>query len=88
MQPLLPINTIVLIDRHYNSTFAYLPGRPTIYAVRIANRLRFRLVALLDRHLVLRTRNPEHVPELLALTPGQTSADIIVGRVFRTIVDH
>ena len=88
MQPLLPMNTIVLIDRHYNSTFAYLPGRPTIYAVRIANRLRFRLVALLDRHLVLRTRNPEHVPELLALTPGQTSADIIVGRVFRTIVDH
>ena len=67
MQPLLPMNTIVLIDRHYNSTFAYAQGKPTIYAVRIANRLRFRLVALLDRHLVLRTRNPEHVPELLAL---------------------
>ena len=43
----------------------------------------FALVALLDRHLVLRTRNPEHVPELLALTHGQTSADVIVGRVFR-----
>jgi hypothetical protein len=88
MEPLLPSNAIVLIDRHYNSTFAYLPGTPTIYAVRIANRLRFRLVALLDRHLVLRTRNPEHVPELLALTLGQTSADIIVGRVFRVIIDR
>ena len=87
MEPLLPVNAIVLIDRHYNSTFAYLPGRPTIYAVRVANRLRFRQVALVDRHLVLRTRNPEHVPELLALAPGQTSADIIVGRVFRTIVE-
>jgi len=88
MEPLLPRNAIVLIDRHYNSTFAYLPGRPTIYAVRIANRLRFRLVALLDRHLVMRTRNPEYVPELLALTNERTSADIIVGRVFRTIVDR
>jgi len=88
MEPLLPVNAIVLIDRHYNSTFTYLPGRPTIYAVRLANRLRFRLVALLGRHLVLRTLNPEHVPELIALTPGQTSADTIVGRVFRTIVDR
>jgi hypothetical protein len=88
MQPLLPMNTIVLIDRHYNSTFAYVPGRPTIYAVRIAHRLRFRLVALLDRHLVLRTRNPEHVPELIALTHGIATADVIVGRVFLTIVEH
>jgi transcriptional regulator with XRE-family HTH domain len=88
MHPLLPMNTIVLIDRHYNSTFAYAPGRPTIYAVRIANRLRFRLVAQLDRHLVLRTHNPEHVPELLALTNWATTTDVIVGRVFLTIVEH
>ena len=88
MQPLLPMNAIVLIDRHYNSTFAYAPGRPTIYAVRTASRLRFRLVALLDRHLVLRTRSPEHVPELLPLTGGLTSADVIVGRVFLSIVEH
>ena len=87
MQPVLPANAIVLIDRHYNSTFAYIPGRTTIYAVRIANRLRFRSVALLGRNLVLRTRNPEHVPELLALTHGQTSADVIVGRVFLTIAE-
>jgi hypothetical protein len=88
MQPLLPMSAIVLIDRHYNSAIAYAPGRPTIYAVRIANRLRFRLVALLDRHLVLRTRQAEHVPELLALTHGMTTADVIVGRVFLTIVAH
>jgi hypothetical protein len=88
MHPLLPLNAITLIDRHYNSAIAYAPGRPTIYAVRVANRLRFRLVALLDGHLVLRTRNPEHVPELLALTHGMTTADVIVGRVFLTIVEH
>ncbi len=27
MQPVLPANAIVLIDRHYNSTFAYIPGQ-------------------------------------------------------------
>jgi hypothetical protein len=55
--------------------------------VRLANRLRFRSVALLDRHLVLTTRNPDHVPELLPLAPGRTSADVIVGRVFRVYSD-
>ena len=88
MQPILPEKAIVLIDRHYNSTIAYLPGETTIYAVRIANRLRFRSASVLDRQLVLRSRNPDHVPELLPLTHGQTSADIIVGRVFLTIVEH
>jgi hypothetical protein len=87
MQPVLPAKALVLIDRHYNSTFAYVPGGTTIYAVRIANRLRFRYVALLDRHLVLRTQNPAHVPELMALTAGKTSADVIVGRVFLTIAE-
>jgi Cro/C1-type HTH DNA-binding domain len=87
MAPLLPANAIAFIDRHYNSSFAYVRGETTIYAVRIANRLRFRSVALLDRHLVLSTRNPDYAPELLPLVPGRTSADVIVGRVFRVIVD-
>ena len=87
MAPLLPANAIAFIDRHYNSSFAYVPGETTIYAVRIANRLRFRSVALLDRHLVLSARNPDHVPELLPLAQGRTSADVIVGRVFRVMVD-
>jgi hypothetical protein len=88
MQPSLPAHAIVFIDRHYNSTFAYAPGGNTIYAVRIANRLRFRYVTLLDRHLVMRTLNPSHAPELLALSEGQTSADLLVGRVFLTIIPH
>jgi hypothetical protein len=87
MGPLLPANAIAFIDRHYNSSFAYVPGETTIYAVRLANRLRFRSVALLDRHLVLTTRNPDHVPELLPLAQGRTSADVIVGRVFRVYSD-
>lgn len=87
MQPVLPAHAVVLIDRHYNSPFAYSPGRSTVYAVRTANRLRFRYVTLLDRHLVMRTHNPAHVPEMIALSEGQTSADVLVGRVFLTIVE-
>lgn len=87
MQPVLPGHAIVLIDRHYNSTFAYLPGGNTVYAVRIGNRLRFRYVTLLNRHLVMRAHNPAHVPEMIALPEGQTSADVLVGRVFLTIVE-
>jgi Cro/C1-type HTH DNA-binding domain len=88
MQPLLPGKAIVLIDRHYNSTIAYLPGKTTIYAVRLERRLHFRTVTLLDGQLVLLTRNPDRAPELIALSRIQSAAEIIVGRVFLTIVEH
>jgi transcriptional regulator with XRE-family HTH domain len=87
MEPVLPENAVVLIDRHYNSTLAYAPGRRTIYALRHGNRLRFRYVALAGRHLILNTHNPAHALELLPLLEGQTSADLIVGRVFHANVD-
>jgi len=87
MQPRLLSSSILLIDRHYNSAVGYSPGRRTIYAVRHGNRLRFRYVAVIGRHLVLSAHNPSHVPELLPLSEGQTSADLIVGRVFHAIVD-
>jgi hypothetical protein len=87
MQPLLPASAIVLIDRHYNSTFRYAPGRNTVYAVRVSNRLRFRYVTLLDRQLVMHAHNPAHVPELVALSQERSSADTLVGRVFRVISD-
>ena len=87
MQPVLPRNAVVLIDRHYNSTFAYAPGRNNVYAVRLGNRLRFRYVGLAAGHMVLRTHDPAHQPELIALSAGQTSADLLVGRVFLMFVD-
>src|SRR5271170_3738044 len=63
MQPRLLSSSILLIDRHYNSAVGYSPGRRTIYAVRHGNRLRFRYVAVIGRHLVLSAHNPSHVPE-------------------------
>ncbi len=82
MVPALPANALVLIDRHYNSTFSHAPGEQSIYAVRHGNRLRFRYVALVGRHLILSAEKRSHTPELVPLSEGQTSADLIVGRVF------
>ena len=87
MQGALPASAILLIDRHYNSAFSYARGRRTIYAVRHGNRLRFRYVALIGRNLVLTAHNHSHAPELLPLSEGQTSADLLVGRVFHYLAD-
>lgn len=88
MQPVLPEKAIVLIDRHYNSTIAYLSGKTTIYAVRLERRLHFRAVTLLDGQLMLRTRDPDRAPEVLAFSRAQSAAEVIVGRVFLTIVER
>jgi transcriptional regulator with XRE-family HTH domain len=87
MQPILTANSIALIDRHYSSAFTYASGSATIHAVRLAGKLHFRYVSLLEKHLILRAHNPAHVPELLALSAGRSSADVIVGRVFLCIVE-
>ncbi len=87
MQPILPAAAVLVIDRHYNSTVAYSHARKTIYALRHGNRLRFRYVALIGRNLVLTAHNPYHAPELIPLSAGQTSADLLVGRVFLAIAD-
>ncbi len=87
MEAILPAKAVVLIDRHYNSTLGYAPGSRTIYALRYGSRLRFRYVALAGRHLILSTHNPARALELLPLPEGQTSADLIVGRVFHANVD-
>ena len=43
MQPVLPPETLAVIDRHYNSPVAYQPPQPSVFAVRVGNTLQFRL---------------------------------------------
>jgi transcriptional regulator with XRE-family HTH domain len=87
MKPLLRANAVVLIDRHYNSTMAYTRLAPTVYAVRFGNRLHFRYITLLERHLLLRAHDPAHQPELLPFSHGKSAADYLVGRVFMNIAE-
>ena len=54
MQPLLPPETIAIIDRHYNSPVDYQPPHPSIFAMRVGNALQFRLTEFKNNRLILR----------------------------------
>ena len=85
MQPVLPPDTIVIIDRHYNSPVAYHPPQPSIFAVRVGNALQFRIAEFQNNRLILRPLEINHPVHLLSLGPHEVPSDIIVGRVCLTI---
>ena len=81
MQPLLPPDTIALIDRHYNSPVAYQPPQPSLFAVRVGNTLQFRFTDFENNRLILRPMELSQPVHLLALGPHEIPSDLIVGRV-------
>ncbi len=85
MQPLLPPETIAVIDRHYNSPVPYQPPRPSIFAVRVGNALHFRIAEFENNRLILRPVELNYPVQLLALGPHEMPSDLIVGRVCLTI---
>jgi hypothetical protein len=85
MQPLLPSNTIAIIDRHYNSPVAYQPPHPSIFAVRVGNALHFRLAQFENNRLILRPLELDAPVQLLALGPHEVPSDLIIGRVCLTL---
>jgi hypothetical protein len=85
MNPVLPPDTIAVIDRHYNSPAAYHPPQPSIFAVRVGNALQFRVAEFQNNRLILRPLELNYPVHLLALGPHEIPSDIIVGRVCLTI---
>ncbi|HEX6495377.1 MAG TPA: hypothetical protein VF018_07840 [Acidobacteriaceae bacterium] len=85
MQPLLPPETIAIIDRHYNSPVPYQPPQPSIFAVRVGNALQFRLVEFENNRLILRPIELNYPVQLLALGPHEMPSDLIVGRICLTL---
>jgi hypothetical protein len=85
MQPVLPPETIAVIDRHYNSPVSYQPPQPSVFAVRVGNALQFRLAEFESNRLILRPLELNHPVQLLALGPHEMPSDLIVGRVCLTI---
>jgi hypothetical protein len=81
MQPLLPPETIAVIDRHYNSPVSYHPAHPSVFAVRVGNGLQFRLAEFENNRLILRPLELEAPVQLLALGPHEAPSDVITGRV-------
>lgn len=81
MDPLILPEAIVLIDRHYTSLVLYRPNRPNVYAVRQHAHLALRYVDFTSNRLVLRPHSAAFPVELLEVDPGETPADLLVGRV-------
>lgn len=85
MQPVLPPDTIAVIDRHYNSPVSYHPPHPSIFGVRVGNALQLRIAEFQNNRLVLRPIELNHPVQLLSLGPHEIPSDIIIGRVCLTV---
>lgn len=81
MDPVLPVNSIVVLDRHYNSLQAYRGPQPSLYAIRAGNTLLLRYAQFELNRLVLRPFNLASPVHLLALGPHEMPSDLIVGRL-------
>ncbi|QHS52751.1 helix-turn-helix transcriptional regulator [Edaphobacter sp. 12200R-103] len=81
MEPLLPVGSIAVLDRHYNSLAPYRANQASIHAVRFGPTLLLRHVDFDDRHLILRPYAHNFPVQLLPLGPEESPGDYIVGRV-------
>ncbi len=80
MDPLVLADSVVLLDRHYNSLMPYRPSHPNVYAVRHDAHLRLRYVDFLQNRLVLRPYNIAFPVDLIEIAPGEAPNDLIAGR--------
>jgi hypothetical protein len=81
MEPVLLPEGVALIDRHYNSLFAYRPDRTNVYAVRNGAHLALRYVDFVANRMVLRPHNLSFPVELIEIDPDESPTDFIVGRI-------
>lgn len=81
MDPVIQPDAVLVLDRHYTSLAAYRPNRHNLYAVRHDGRLKIRYLDFQMSRLVLRPSNLDFALDLLSLAPGESLADLVVGRV-------
>jgi len=81
MEPVVQPEAVVVVDRHYISFAGYRTGRNNIYAVRNGSHLSLRYADFLSNRLVLRPHNLAFPVDLLEVSPGESPADLIAGRV-------
>lgn len=85
MQPMVQAESVVLLDRHYNSLSAYRPGRDNLYAVRNGNQLALGYADFLANRLVIRPQNLAFPIDVLEIPPGESPEDLITGRIVMTM---
>ena len=80
-EPMIAADSVVVVDRHYNSLTPYRAQQRTLYAVRAGKRLLLRFLEFDDARLVLRPLSLEFPVQLIEVGEGESPADYIVGRV-------
>jgi hypothetical protein len=88
MDPVIQPDSTVVLDRHYNALIPYRSSRPTIFALRVDAHLKLRYADFLLSRLVLRPHNRAFPVELTDTEPGETSGDLVVGRVILVLNGH
>ncbi|UWZ84712.1 hypothetical protein [Occallatibacter riparius] len=81
MEPIVLADSVVFLDRHYNSLLQYRPARANLYAVRHDTRLKVRYADFQAGRLLLRPHNRAAPVDLLEPGPGESPGDLIVGRI-------
>ncbi len=81
MEPLLRLNSIAVIDRHYNSLALYRSQEPTVYVVQFSGALHLCFLEFDANRLILRPNNRQFPVHLLELLPNEQPANRIVGRI-------
>ncbi|HEX3570746.1 MAG TPA: helix-turn-helix transcriptional regulator [Acidobacteriaceae bacterium] len=81
MEPMILADSIVVLDRHYNSLAPYRSQQRTLYAVRSGSGLMLRFVEFDDARLVLRPLSLAFPLHLIAVGEDESPSDYIVGRV-------
>lgn len=81
MEPLLRQDSIVVIDRHYNSLAMYRSHPPTIYAVHTPESLHLGFLEMDAKTLIMRPHNANIPVRLIELARKEQPGDRIVGRV-------
>jgi len=81
MDPLVLPGATILLDRHYTSIRPHRPTRPALFAVRNGQHLTVRYADFAANRLVLRPINLACPVDLIDLAPGESLAEMVVGRV-------
>jgi transcriptional regulator with XRE-family HTH domain len=81
MHPRISTGATLLLDRHYNSLTPYRRNIPNIYALLKRGDCSIRYATLQGSQLSLRPQSDVAPLDFLAIAPGRSFADYVIGRV-------
>ena len=81
MSPCLRPQSILVLDRHYQSLARHDPSQPNIYGVKLAGTLLFRYASRDSDRLILRPSAIDQPVKLLEFGEDSSLADFIAGHV-------